>query len=100
MLLTLWGRYYEPSVVGLNGNYGIRLLPLSLHHQLPPILHIASIPIFPTSLGGIYPQEELLNSTVMGLYHLEVHQQGSFSEVGLEVLLWQALDISNKPPSL
>jgi len=98
--LSLWGFYYEQSVVGLNGNYGIRLLPLSLHHQSHPTLQIASIPISPTSSGGSHPQEELLNSTVMGLNLLEVHQQGLFSVVGLEVLLWLELAISNKPQYL
>ena len=91
--LSLWGFYYEHSVVGLNGNYGIQLLPISLHHQSNPTLQTAFIPTPPSPSGGSYQQEELLKSTVMGLNLLEVHQQGLFSVVGLEVLFWLELAI-------
>ena len=90
--LNLWGRYYEQSVVGLNENCGLQLLPLSHYHHHIPTLRLAFIPNPPSSSSGSHQQEELLKSTVMGLNLIELHRQGLFPVVGLEAFFWLELD--------
>jgi len=90
---SLWGRYYEQSVVGLNGTYGTHI-PLFhlLHHSIPILLSKVVLPPF-TSSGGSYQPEEQLSSTVMEPNPPEVLQQGLYSAAGWEALSWRELVI-------
>ena len=89
--LNLWGRYYEPSVVGLNERFGPHIPQISYYHNHTPTLNITFIPNPTIPLGGSHQQEALLNSTVMGLNHIEVPQQDLYFAIEREVLFWQEL---------
>jgi len=91
--LSLWGRYYEQSVVGPNGSFGPHIPHPPQTHPHTPTLLITLIPTPTISSGGIHPQVVLLKSTVMGLNRIEVPQQDLCFAPGREASLWQELDI-------
>jgi len=73
--LILWGRYYEQSVVGLNGSFGHHTpLPPQIQHHAPT-LFTTIIPTTTISSGGVHPKAALSKLIVTGLNHIEVPQQ-------------------------
>jgi len=90
---SLWGRYYEQSVVGPNGSYGIHILLIHLlHHSTPLLLSKVDLPPFIPSDGSYQPGEQL-SSIAMEPSPPEVLQQGLYFAAGWETFSWQALAI-------